>query len=52
MESLTELKNMLEGNIARICVSKDVEEIKIMRDWAKKRVDMIVQMRIREVEDR
>lgn len=49
-ESLNELKDMLKGNIARVCVSESVEEIKRMRDWAKERIDMIAQLRIEEIE--
>lgn len=33
--------DMLNGNIYRMCVSDDVEEVKSMYEWAKKRIDEI-----------
>jgi hypothetical protein len=39
--SLREEIRMLEGNINRICVTDDLEEVNAMYDWAKRRLDAI-----------
>lgn len=38
--------NMLQGNINRICISDDIEEIKKMYEFAKRRIDDIYQYQI------
>lgn len=42
-------KDMLKGNITRICISDDIKEIKSMRDWAVRRLDDIVEYRIKQL---
>ena len=37
---------MLEGNLNRLCVTTDVRELLEMRDWAKRRIDRILELRI------
>lgn len=37
---------MLEGNINRLCVATDEKELEEMRDWAKKRIDIIFEYRV------
>ena len=33
--------DMLDGNISRMCLTVDEEELCSMRDWAKRRIDRI-----------
>lgn len=35
------ITNMLEGNINRMCVTDDIEELKRMKDFALKRINAI-----------
>ncbi|MDF9845196.1 MULTISPECIES: hypothetical protein [unclassified Paenibacillus] len=42
-------KAMLDGNIVRIMISKNVAEIERMREWAHKRIDMIANSKIAEL---
>lgn len=42
-------KAMLDGNIVRIMISKDVAEIEHMRNWAHKRIDMIADSKIEDI---
>lgn len=42
-------KAMLDGNIARIMISKDVSEIERMREWAHKRIDIIADSKIEDI---
>lgn len=32
---------MLQGSINRMCITDDVEELEIMKEWAIKRIDAI-----------
>lgn len=44
IKSHTELMqetDLLQGNINRMCVTEDEEELKNMKDWAHKRIDKI-----------
>lgn len=48
---LDELARMLQGNIARLTLSDDAAEIECMRDWAHRRIDLIADARIQQVND-
>ncbi len=37
---------MLEGNLNRLCITTDVRELLEMRDWAKRRIERILELRI------
>lgn len=39
--------SMLNGNICRIMISDDVLEIERMKEWAHKRIDVIVELRLK-----
>ena len=43
--------HMLEGNINRLCVTDDRKEIETMREWAKIRVDIIADYRLKVLEE-
>ena len=42
-------KDMLKGNIARICISDDIEEIRSMRNWAIIRLEAMVGYRVEQL---
>ena len=42
-------KDMLQGNIARLSLSDDIEELERMRTWAHKRIDIIADTKIQEL---
>ncbi|WP_211750290.1 hypothetical protein [Paenibacillus sp. Marseille-Q4541] len=42
-------KDMLQGNIARLSISKDLDELERMRYWAHRRIDMIADAKIQQV---
>lgn len=44
-------KNMLLGNITRIILSTDIEEIDKMRKWAHKRIDDMADYKIQKVKE-
>ncbi|WP_431785922.1 hypothetical protein [Paenibacillus lactis] len=44
-------KQMLMGNIARIILSDDVEEIENMRAWAHKRIDDMANYKIQKISE-
>ena len=39
--------DMLQGNIARLLMSNDLDELERMRDWAHRRIDTLTDARIR-----
>lgn len=43
------IKDMLKGNIARICVSDSESEILEMAEWAKNRIDIMVDIRLEKL---
>lgn len=43
-------KDMLKGNIARVCVSNDPEELDRMRQAAHRRIDLIADLRIQQLQ--
>lgn len=47
--TLNNEKDMLQGNIARLSMSKDLDELERMRHWAHRRIDMIADTRIQQV---
>ncbi|MFI2856851.1 hypothetical protein ACH6EH_06895 [Paenibacillus sp. JSM ZJ436] len=47
--TLNNEKDMLQGNIARLSISKDLDELERMRYWAHRRIDMIADTRIQQV---
>ncbi|MGM1044740.1 MAG: hypothetical protein ACQEXX_01200 [Bacillota bacterium] len=44
-------KEMLMGNITRIILSNDIEEIDKMRTWAHKRIDDMADYKIKKVKE-
>lgn len=44
-----DLKNMLNGNIARICISDDIEEIISQLGFAVDRISMLAYSRVKEI---
>ena len=47
--TLNNEKDMLQGNIARLSMSKDLDELERMRDWAHRRIDIMADARIQQV---
>lgn len=41
--------DLLEGNVNRMCVTKDEKELVNMRDWAIKRIERIFEYRSLEI---
>ena len=41
--------DMLQGNIARLLMSNDLDELERMRDWAHRRIDTIADVRVRQI---
>ncbi len=41
--------DMLQGNINRMCVTKDMAELKEMKEWAIKRINNIFYKRIKDI---
>lgn len=44
--ALSNERDMLQGNIARICVTDDLGELQSMTQWAKQRIDEIYKLRL------
>lgn len=44
--------DMLQGNISRLNISDDVEELERMRYWAHKRIDLIADSRIQQIQSK
>jgi len=42
--------DMLQGNINRMCVTREEKELERMRDWAKRRIDKIYDIRKEELQ--
>ena len=45
------LLDMLQGNINRMCVTKDEDELARMHHWAVKRIDTLFKLRLDELSD-
>lgn len=46
------LANTIQGEINRICVSDDVEEINSMANWARQNIQKLFKLRYKDVTDR
>ena len=42
-------KDMLDGNINRMILTKDEDELLTMRDWALRRIEIIFEARLEEL---
>lgn len=45
-QALSNERDMLQGNIARVCVTDDLGELRSMAQWAKQRIDEIYKLRL------
>ena len=49
-DEIFDLTKMLEGNINRMCVTNDEEELLSMYNWALDRISMLFEIRSKEIQ--